>query len=145
MKTRKILASIFIILALILGVVFFLDIEFPIGLKAYFKKEYYNQFGPLAISIELLIAGIYLFIKDDKTNFALALFGFTVLLDSFFTLFGLFSSMIPIYAMVLFSCCAILALWLAFSDTFKLGRISFIGALISFILGNVIELFFNYW
>jgi hypothetical protein len=144
MKTRKIIALLFIILALILSVIFYLEIQFPKGLEAYFKKEYYSQFGPLAISIELLIAGIYLFNKHAKVNFTLALFGFTALLDVVFNLLGLFTSMIPVYATVLFICCALLSLWLAFTDTFNLGRISFIGAVLSFILGNAVELFFNY-
>ena len=144
MKTRKIIALFFIIIALVLGVIFYFKIQFPIGLEAYFKKEYYSQFGNLAISIELLIAGIYLFNKNVKVNFTLALFGFTVLLDVVFNLLGLFTSMIPVYAMVVFICCALLSLWLAFTDTFSLGRISFIGAVISFILGNAVELFFNY-
>ncbi len=145
MKLLKIIALIFIILALTLGVLFYLEIEFPVGIEAYFKKEYYTQFGPLAISIELLIAGIYLFKRHVNANFTLALFGFTVLLDSIFNMLGLFSSMLPIYAMILFICCALLSLWLAFTDTFKLGRISIIGALMSFIIGNTVELFFNYW
>ncbi len=145
MKSIKIIASIFIILALAYGVVSFLKIEFPVGLEAYFTKEYYSQFGPLAICVELLIAGIYLFNRNTKTNFALALFGFTVLLDIIFNVLGLFSSLLPIYAIVPFLGCALLSLWLAFTNTFKLGRISVIGALISFVLGNVVELFFNNW
>ena len=144
MKTRKILALLFIILALILSVIFYLEIQFPKGLEAYFKKEYYSQFGPLAISLELLIAGVYLFNRHAKVNFTLALFGFTALLDVVFNLLGLFTSLMPVYANVLFSCCALLSLWLAFTDTFNLGRISFIGAVLSFILGNAVELFFNY-
>ncbi len=145
MKTRKIIASLFIILALTLGVIFYFDIEFPKGLEAYFTKAYYSQFGPLAICVELLFAGMYLFKRHEKANFTLALFGFTVLLDAIFNVLGLFSSTLPIYAMVLFICCALVSLWLAFTDTFKLGRISIIGALFSFILGNAVELFFNNW
>ena len=141
----KIIALVFIVLALTLGVIFFLNIEFPVGIESYFKKTYYNQFGPLAISIELLMAGVYLFRKHLKANFALALFGFTVLLDTLFNVTGLFSSMLPAYAVVLFMCCGVLSLWLAFTDTFKLGRISLIGAVVSFIMGNIVELFFNYW
>ncbi len=162
MNNRKIIATVFIILALVLGAIFFSQteffsglkdyfkaedynqIDFPTGLKAYFKAEYYTQFGPFAISVELLIAGIYLFNKHPKTNFTLALFGFTALLDLFFNAIGLFTSSVPTYAMFLFVSCALLALWLAFSNTFKLGRISFIGAFVSFILGNAIEFFFNY-
>ena len=99
---RKIISSIFIILAIVLGAIFYSKIEFPKVLEDYFKADYYQQFGPLVISIELLIAGIYLFIKHPKDNFALALFGFTALLDSLFNLIGLFSSLVSIYAMALF-------------------------------------------
>ena len=144
MKTRKIIATIFIIMAIVLGVIFYIKIDFPMGLEAYFKKEYYSQFGPLAICIELLIAGFYLFTKHPKSNFTLALFGFTALLDPIFNTIGLFTSRVPTYAMVLFVIWALLALWLAFSNTFKLGRISLIGVIVSFILGITVELFFNY-
>ena len=143
MKNRNIIASMFIAIAIILGVIFLSKIVFPVGLEDYFKKDYYNQFGPFVISIELLIAGIYLFIEHSKANFTLALFAFTALLDPFFSLIGLFTSLIPFYAMVIFSCCALLALWIAFSNVFGLGRISFLGAFGSFILGSVIELFLN--
>jgi hypothetical protein len=143
MNTRKIIAAIFIIVAIVLGVIFYVKIDFPMGLEAYFKKEFYSQFGPLAISIELLIAGFHLFIKHPKSNFTLALFGFTALLDPIFNTIGLFTSSVPTYAMVLFAICAFLALWLAFSNTFKLGRISLIGVIVSFILGIAVELFFN--
>ena len=144
MKNRKIIAILFILIGLVLGAIFFTNIHFPEGLVSYFKKDFYSQFGPLAISVELLIAGLYLFKKDPKTNFTLALFGFTALLDPFFSVIGLFTSAVPIYAMILFVCCALLALWLAFSNTFTLGRISFFEVIVSFILGNAVELFFNY-
>ena len=144
MKTRKILATVFIIIAIVLGVIFYTKIDFPMGLEAYFKKEFYNQFGPLTISIELLFAGFYLFTKHPKSNFTLALFGFTALLDPIFNTIGLFTSSLPTYAMVLFVICGLIALWLAFSNTFKLGRISLIGVIVSFILGIAVELFFNY-
>ena len=144
MMTRKIIAVVFIIIAIVLGVMFYTKIDFPIGLEAYFKKEFYGQFGPLAICIELLFAGYYLFVKHPKSNFTLALFGFTALLDPIFNTIGLFTSIVPTYAMVLFVICSLIALWLAFSNTFKLGRISLIGVIVSFILGIAVELFFNY-
>lgn len=121
-----------------------MQLEFPIGLEAYFKKAFYGQFGPLAICIELLIAGFYLFVKHPKSNFTLALFGFTALLDPIFNTIGLFTSSVPAYGMVLFIICSLLALWLAFSNAFKMGRLSLIGVVISFILGLAVELFFNY-
>ena len=145
MKSIKIIALVFIVLALAFGVISFFKIEFPAGLEPYFTKAYYNQFGPLALCVELLTAGIYLFNRNTKTNFALALFGFTVLLHISFNLLGLFSSLLPMYATVPFLGCALLSLWLAFTDTFKLGQISTTGVLAIFVLGNVVELFFNNW
>jgi hypothetical protein len=144
MNYRKIIASIFIGIALVLGIIFFRDIKFPAGIEGYFSLDYYNQFGPLAICVELLIAGFHLFFHHTKANFTLALFAFTALLDPIFNFLGLFASLVPMYATVLFSCCAIVSLWLAFTDTFGLGRISFLGAVISFLLGNAVELFFNF-
>jgi len=144
MINRKLVAGIFLTVALVLGAVFYNKLIFHQDLTLYFKAEYYNQFGPLAICVELLIAGFYLFTGHSKANFALALFAFTALLDPIFNLIGLFSSAVPVYAMVLFIICSIAALFLAFSNTFNLGRISWIGALISFLLGSAVELFFNY-
>ena len=144
MKRRTAIAILFMTIAIILGVVFYRQIVTPDSLEAYFKASYYNQFGPIAICIELLVAGYYLLIKPAKANFVLALFAFTALLDPFFNIIGLFSSSVPVYAMIIFGCCAVLSLWLAFTDTFGLGRISFLGTLVSFVLGNAVELFFNY-
>lgn len=144
MNKRGIISWVFIMIALVLGVIFFLKLEFPIGLDTYFKKSYYGQFGPLAISVELLIAGFYLYREHPKTNFALALFGFTALLDPLFNFMGLFASNVPLYGTIIFSVCAIFALWIALSNTFKLKKISLIAVFISFALGLMVELFFNY-
>jgi len=72
------------------------------------------------------------------------LFAFTALLDPILNLVGLFTSSLPVYAIILFLGSAIVSLWLAFTNAFNLGRISFAGALGSFLPGNAIELFFNY-
>ena len=145
MQRRRIVAALFLLFALVLATLFFLEIKFPMGFEGYFKSEYYNQFGPLAICVELFIAGLYLYTKNDKANFALAVFAFTALLDPFFNLIGLFTTLVPTYATVLFVCFALIALWIAFSNSFNLQRISLIAVLISFILGTAIELFFNYF
>lgn len=144
MKKRKIISLLLLIIGLALSVAFIISIEFPQGLEAYFKRDYYNQFGPLAISVELLFASYYLYIGHEKTNFALALFGFTALLDPFFNQIGLFKSIVPLYGTLLLSICALLCLWLAFANTFKLKRLSPIAALLGVVLGVFIELFFNY-
>jgi len=143
-QRRKQIAVVFMLLAVVLATIFYFRVEFPQDLAGLFKKDYYGQFGPIAIAIELLVAGYYLFTRHEKANFTLALFGFTAVLDPFFNLVGLFPSQVPVYATVLFVICAVFSLWLAFTNTFKLGRISFWSALWSFLVGNAIELFFNY-
>ncbi|MFD0797224.1 hypothetical protein ACFQZJ_07120 [Maribacter chungangensis] len=145
MKTRKTIAVAFIVLSVILGVVFYLKIDYPENFVGYFKKSYYGQFGPLAICVELLIGAYYLFIGHKKSNFALALFAFTALLDIIFNLTGVFISGVPHYAMVIFFICATISLWIAFSNAFNLGRITLLWAITSFILGNAIEFHFNYF
>ena len=144
MKKRKTIALLLFVIGIVLTIAFIMKIDFPQGFEAYFKREYYNQFGPLAISVELLTASYYLFIGHKKTNFALALFGFTALLDPLFNQIGLFDSIVPLYATIIFSICALLCLWLAFTNTYKLKRLSIFAAVFSAVLGVFVELFFNY-
>lgn len=143
MNKRKTLATAFILIALVLGILFFSKIMFPIGLEGYFTTEYYTQFGPLAICVELLIAGFYLLYGHSKANFALAVFAFTALLDPLFNLTGIFTSQVPIFATLIFVGCALLALYIASSNTMGTGRISVLVVLVSFVLGAIVELFFN--
>lgn len=145
MKTRKTIAISFFLIALVMGVIFYLDLSFPKGLEDYFKKSYYGQFGALAIAIELMIASYYLFRENKKANFYLALFGFTAILDILFHVTGLLTSNVPIYGMIIFGICAIISFYIAFSNSFNLGKISLWGALLSFVLGNAIEWFFNFY
>ena len=143
MNRQKGVALLFILLALVQGIRFFLVINFPIGLEGYFNTAFYGQFGALAIAVELFIAGIYLYLNLEKTNFALGLFGFTALLDPVFNALGIFQSQVPADATILFVIAGISALILAFTNTFSLGRISLAGTLISFVLGCAVEFFFN--
>lgn len=144
MTSRKIISVLLLIIGVLLSTVFILKIEFPQGFETYFKREYYNQFGPLVISIELLIASYYLFIGHKKANFTLAVFGFTALLDPLFNQLGLINTAVPLYGTIIFSICALICLWIAFSNTFKLIRMSILSTAVSVILSLVIELFFNY-
>ena len=143
MNNRKILAFVFILISIVLGILFYLNVTFPKSVEGYFSQTFYGQFGSVAICVELFIAGYFLFMGRSDANFPLALFGFTALLDPIFNLAGLFTSAVPIYATVIFVVCAVAALWLAFTDTFSLGRISFIESFSSFLLGCLVELFFN--
>ena len=144
MKNRKNISVLLLIVGVILSIAFILKIEFPQGIEAYFKRAYYNQFGPLAISIELLIASYYLFTGHKKTNFALTLFGFTALLDPLFNQIGIFNSIVPLYGTIILLICALLCLWLALANPFELKRLSPLVAILSLVIGVFFELFFNY-
>ena len=144
MNKRKVISLLLLIIGIALSISFLIQIEYPQGFEAYFKRDYYNQFGPLAISIELMIASYYLIRGHKKTNFALALFGFTALLDTLFNQIGLFNSTMPLYGTIILSICALFCLWLAYKNLFKLKRLSYLATILSAILGVVIELFFNY-
>lgn len=145
MNKRKLLASSLILLSVVLAVLFYMRVQWPANLSGYFTGAYINQYGPLTICIELFIASLYLYQSHAKTNFALAVFGFTALLDPLFNLTGIFSSLVPLYASVIFVFCALIALWIAFSNAFNSGRISGLAAFGSFLLSSLIELFFNEW
>ncbi|WP_338195454.1 hypothetical protein [Flagellimonas marinaquae] len=142
---RKLNAILFMAIALALGALFYANSIFPKNFEAYFKPQFYNQFGPIAICIELFIAGIYLFKGHKKSNFTLALFAFTAVLDPIFDLAGLFTSNVPVYATIILLGCSFWALYLAFSNTYNLGKISVPELIISFVLGTIIELSFNYY
>ncbi|WP_338733651.1 hypothetical protein [Mangrovimonas cancribranchiae] len=141
---RKIMALILSLIGVLLSIAFFVKIEFPQGFENYFKREYYNQFGPMVISVELLTASYYLFIGHKNTNFALAVFGCTALLDPIFNQIGFLNSNMPLYGTIIFSICALLCLWLAFLNPFNLNRMSILSTLVSVVLSVLIELFFNY-
>jgi hypothetical protein len=142
---KKWIAVLFLLIGLGLGLYFFLNLNFPIVVRSYFQKAYYDQFAPLVMCVELSIAGGYLLIGHTKANFTLALFGFTVIMDLFFNLVGLFDSSIPVFGRLIFTFCALWALWLAFSNTFELDRMTVLKTAGSFALGTVVELFFNNW
>ena len=145
MNSRKILAVIFMAIAAILSILFYSKLELPTNPMGYFGREYFNQIGPIAVAIELFIAGFHLFGKKASANFTLALFAFTALLDPLFNWLGWFQTNMPVYATIIFIICALPALYLAFTDTYGLGKIKIWSAVGSFILGVLIELFFNYW
>ena len=145
MESRKILASVYIVTAIILAIVFYANLEMSHDLSRYFKKEFYNQMGPIAICVEMLVAGIHLYKKHRAANFTLALFAFTALLDPVFNAIGLFDTNVPVYGTMIFIFLGIPALWIAFTNAFDMGKISWPKAVLSFVFGVLIELFFNYW
>jgi len=143
MSLRKIIAVVFMGVALVFSVFLYLETNHPEDFGEYFNLSFYTQYGPIAISIELFIAGFYLFKESKKANFALALFGFTVVMDIVFHITSFINSNTPLYAMLVFSGCAIGAFYISFSNAFNLGKITLLATITSFVMGNIIEWFFT--
>ena len=144
MNVRKIIASLFILIALVFGVILYLDIQYPKDVQTYFRKEFYTQFGPLAICLEMIFSAYYLYRNDKKANFYLALFASTILFDIVFNLAGLFTSSIPDLIAYVLMGCGFVSFWIAFTDSFKTGLISWKETILSIVMGVLVELFFNY-
>lgn len=77
LNSKKAVAVAYVLLGGIFALIFYFNVVFPESFQEYFKQSYYQQFGPIAISLELFIAGIYLLKGHKKSNFLLALFAFS--------------------------------------------------------------------
>ena len=144
MEKRKIIGAGFSIIALVTIGIFIAQTDFSIQLQSYFSLEYCMQFVPLIISLLLLFGGVFLFINRPNANFALALFGYAALEEILFDWFGVTSTYLSTYSIVLFFCCAIAALWIAHSNSFNLKRLSYRELIISVVFGAVESLLPNF-
>ena len=147
MATRKIIGIVFSVIGILFSIIFLIQSDLHINLKeyfdysfkSYFSLSYFNQILPLILCFILLYGGVLLIIKPIKSNPVLALFGFTVLEEIVFSWFGLISIDFPIYIVVLFFSIALLALWIAYSDTINQKHLSLKEGVSSLIMGTLIN------
>ncbi len=147
MAARKIIGIIFSVIAILFCVIFILQSNvsidfkeyFDFSFKSYFSLTYLSQITPLILCLILLYGGLLLIIKPDKSNPVLALFGFTVLEEILFDWFDIITINFPVYVIVVLFCCALVALWVAYSNRINSKRLSFKEGLSSLILGTLIN------
>ncbi len=147
MATRKIIGIVFSVIAILFSITFLIQSDLNINIKeyfdysfkSYFSLSYFNQILPLILCFILLYGGVLLIIKPIKSNPVLALFGFTVLEEIVFSWFGLISIDFPIYIVVIFFSSALLALWIAYSDTINQKHLSLKEGGSSLIMGTLIN------
>lgn len=137
MKMRKMIGAGFSVIALVTIGIFVAQTDFNIQLQSYLSLEYCMQFVSLVISLLLLFGGVSLFVNRSNANFALALFGYAALEEILFSWFGITSTYLSTYSVVLFFCCAVAALWIAHSNSFNLKRLSYREVIISLVFGAV--------
>lgn len=153
MKTRKIIGIIFSIVAVLFSIIFItqsglsFDIKgyFDLSFKSYFSLEYLRQITPLIICLILLYGGVLLIVKPSKSNPVLALFGFTVLEEVVLNWFNIIIIDLPVVVISVFFYCALLALWIAYSNKINLKRLSLKEGVSSAILGTLFNLFSYYF
>lgn len=152
MEARKIIGIIFSIIAVLFSTIFIIQSDlnidfkeyFDSSFKSYFSLEYLRQITPLIICLILLYGAILLIIKPSKSNSVLALFGFTVLEEIIFDWLNIITIDLPVVVVVVFFCCALLGLWIAYSKKINLKRLSFKEGVSSLILGTLINVFSYY-
>ncbi|WP_422359995.1 hypothetical protein [Reichenbachiella sp.] len=79
MQVRKIIGMVLLAVALITLGIFITRTEFSFQLQAWLSFKYYMQFAPYFISVMLFYGGVYIMKENPKSNFALAIFGYTML------------------------------------------------------------------
>ena len=134
---RKIIGIVFLVASLITFSTFITRTEFSIQLQAWMSFKYYIQFVPYFISIMLFYSGLYLIRKNPKSNFAMAIFGYTIFELVALDWIGVLPNNLGTTATILFGCCAIVALWLAHANSFNLKRLSLPEILISILIGSL--------
>ncbi len=153
MAARKIIGITFSIIAVLFSTVFLIYTDlslnfneyFDFSLKSYFSLAYLRQITPLVVCLILLHGGMLLLTKPSKSNPVLALFGFIVMEEVIFNILGIMTIAFSIYIVAVFFCCALLSLWIAYSNTINMKHLSFKEGVSSLILGTLINAFSYYF
>lgn len=144
MQAEKIIGAVFSTIAIITLGIFITRTEFSFQLQAWLSFKYYIQFSPYVISIMLLYSGVYLIGKNPKSNFAMAIFGYTMLEITALDWMGIVPNNLGMYPTLMFLCCAIVALWISHANSFNLKKLSLKEILISVFAGALESLLLNY-
>ena len=141
---RKITGIAFLVASLTTFSIFITRTEFSIQLQAWMSFNYYIQFAPYFISIMLIYSGLYLIKKNPKSNFTMAIFGYTIFELAALDWIGVLPNNLGTTATILFGCCAIAALWIAHANSFSLKRLSLPEILVSILIGSLESLLLYY-
>lgn len=141
MKNSRIIGIAFTLLAIAICYNVICRIEFSIQLENNFSLEYWMQFTPLVIGLTMLVSGVFLIFEHPKTNFMLSLFGFDVLEEIIFDYIGYTTTNLVSLEVIVLLICALVALWMAFSNPFKLKPLSTKEVIIGLVFGALLSLF----
>ena len=134
------LGSAFVLLGFTLAVLFLVPAKINPNPDVWLRPEYYSQFLPIAVSVMLLVCGLFLALEHPKANFNLGVFGHTALEEALFDWVGLTSSALPAWAMWGFFLLAMLALGIAYSNLLEQKPLSAGEALFGIVFGAIVVL-----
>lgn len=144
MQVRKIIGTVFFVVALITLGIFIVRTEFSFQLQAWLSFKYYMQFAPYFISMMLIYGGAYLIKENPKSNFALAIFGYTMLEIMVLDWMGIIPNSLGTYPTLMFIGCALAAFWIAHANSFHFKKLSLKEILISLFAGALESLLLYY-
>ncbi len=144
MLVRKIIGTVFSAVALITLGIFIARTEFGFQLQAWLSFKYYLQFSPYVISVMLFYSGVYIIRKNLKSNFAMAIFGYTILEIIALDWMGIVTNNLGTYPTLMFIGCAVVALWVSHANSFHLKKLSLMEILISLFVGALESLLLYY-
>ena len=113
----------------------FSNIDLMVDLPTYFKPEYYNQFSPLILCALLINAGVFIILKHKRTNFSLAMFGYTALEELLFRAIGLSQNLWPTWLIISFLLLGGICVFLAHRNPYKLKALSIRDLIVSLAFG----------
>lgn len=144
MEVRKIIGIVFAAIALITIGIFITRTEFSFQLQAWLSFKYYMNFAPYFISIMLFYGGLYLIKEDPKSNFALAVFGYTMLEITVLDWIGIVPNSLGTYPTLMFIGSGLAAFWISHANSFKSKKLSLKEILISVFAGALESLLLYY-
>ncbi|WP_420583063.1 hypothetical protein [Reichenbachiella sp.] len=144
MQVRKIIGIVFSAIALITLGIFITRTEFSFQLQAWLSFKYYMQFAPYFISIMLFYGGVYLIRENPKLNFALAVFGYTMLEITVLDWLGIVPNSLGTYPTLMFIGSGLAAFWISHANSFKSKKLSLKEILISVFAGALESLLLYY-
>ncbi len=144
MEIRKVIGIAFLVVSLITFSIFITQTEFSIQLQSWISFKYYIQFAPYVISIMLAYSGVYLIRKHPRSNFVMAIFGYTIFELVALDWLGIIPNNLDTTTTILFGFCALIALWITHANLFSLKRLSLAEVLTSIFIGALESLLLYY-
>ncbi|RKQ42857.1 hypothetical protein BXY85_3474 [Roseivirga pacifica] len=137
LNAGRIVAALFMMIALLLIVNFFRTTTIQVDFATYFTPAYYMQFSLLLMPMALLNAGFLLIRGSKQANLALAIFGYMAILELFFDLVGVTPSFTPVFVVIVLLLAAGSAIYIAHTNTFSTNKLSKTGLIVSLLIGVV--------